>query len=59
MSSIIEDIPENDKRYTPPRCQDPSHNPPNMIYIPPGKRLRHKCPTCGQESILYSKTFYC
>ena len=34
-------------------CNDPSHNPPNMIVIPRGHRMVHTCPSCGQKSIFY------
>lgn len=33
------------ERWRP--CQHPDHNVPNMIYIPPGKKLVHTCPGCG------------
>lgn len=28
-------------------CQDPSHNPPTHLWIPPGQGYRHVCPRCG------------
>jgi hypothetical protein len=27
-------------------CNDPNHNIPQFIYIPPGKGYKHKCPRC-------------
>ncbi len=33
-------------------CRDPSHQPPTMLYIPPGQQYRHVCPTCGAVVIL-------
>ena len=28
-------------------CNDPNHNPPAHVHIPPGKGYHHICPTCG------------
>jgi hypothetical protein len=41
------DLPKDEKK-----CNDPEHEAPNMIYIPPGKGYRHVCPKCGEESII-------
>lgn len=35
-------------------CDDMSHFPPNFICIPYGMQYRHKCPSCGHESIVRS-----
>jgi hypothetical protein len=53
MPTIIEDDPN----YTPP-CMHPEHNPPTHISVPPGKRLRHTCPKCGQETIVVGSSPY-
>lgn len=33
-------------------CLDRGHNPPTHLFIPPGMRYRHFCPSCGHEVIL-------
>ncbi|MFA5234766.1 MAG: hypothetical protein WC390_10235 [Sulfurimonas sp.] len=43
----FEDIPKVE------RCTHPQHNPPNMLWIPPGKQYRHICPGCGKETVLH------
>jgi len=45
------DIIEDDPAYRPPCCH-PQHEPPRHICIPPGKRLRHRCPGCGKETVI-------
>lgn len=38
---------EDDPYFTESKyCNDPLHNPPMFISIPPGKIYRHVCPTC-------------
>lgn len=34
-------------------CRHPEHEPPSMLYIPPGKGYRHVCPGCGKTVNLY------
>ena len=41
---------EDDLQFEP--CMNPSHDPPNMLYVPPGKRYRHVCPGCGKVSYI-------
>jgi len=36
---------EDDPRT--PHCVHPEHQPPSLLYIPPGKIYRHVCPACG------------
>jgi len=43
--------PPLDEPYKIDYCRDPNHDFPNMLYIAPGKKHVHKCPTCGQVSI--------
>ena len=38
------------------RCRHPEHNPPNHLYIPPGKQYRHICPGCGKEMVIQSSS---
>lgn len=40
---------------TPKICNDPSHNPPNMLLVPAGKVYIHVCPSCGLESKVYGQ----
>lgn len=47
--SGLEPIPPEEKP-----CDDMNHFPPNYICIPYGMQYRHKCPSCGVESILRS-----
>jgi len=35
-------------------CRNPSHDPPNMIVLPPGI-YEHECPGCGQFATLTDK----
>lgn len=35
-------------------CRDPEHNPPTMMYVPPGTTYTHRCPSCGKESVIKS-----
>lgn len=35
-----------------PRCVDPRHQPPTMLYVPPDQEYVHVCPSCGQTTIL-------
>ena len=51
MPTIIEDIPYQEAQK---RCSDPEHNKPCYVNIPHGKRLRHYCPACGKETIIYN-----
>lgn len=46
---------EDDPSYFKP-CLHPEHNPPSLICIPHGKRLRHCCPGCGSTSIIAGPT---
>ena len=41
------------------QCNHPSHNPPNMLYIPGGKTYTHVCPSCVQETVLQSSSVRC
>lgn len=36
----------------PEVCRNPEHNPPEHLYIPPGKGYRHRCPGCGSVSTI-------
>ena len=59
---LIKTIMENDKQINKDKqdgffdldlplsnkCKHPSHEPPSMLYIPPGKGYRHICPNCGK-----------
>ena len=40
-----------------PICTHPEHNPP--MDIPPGMQYRHRCPTCGVESVLMTPEITC
>lgn len=42
----FEDIPVQE------RCLNQEHEPPTLLYIPPGKQYRHTCPGCGRVTIL-------
>ncbi len=42
---------EDDPTFVKP-CLNPSHEPPNMLYIEPGKQYRHVCQGCGKVTIL-------
>jgi len=55
LSTIIEDDP-NYAWDESKHCRHPQHNPPRHICIPGGKRLRHKCPACGKEQIIYNSS---
>jgi hypothetical protein len=44
---------EDDPDYVRP-CAHPQHEPPRHICIPPGQRLRHRCPGCGRVTFVYS-----
>jgi len=44
MPTHFEDLPKQDV------CNDPEHDPPNMIVIPPGKKMIHVCPSCGKRA---------
>lgn len=33
-------------------CADPEHEPPSMLYVPPGEGYRHVCPTCKKVTII-------
>lgn len=35
----------------PKPCLHPQHDPPGMIVIPPGHKMVHTCPACGQQSV--------
>lgn len=45
-TSGLEPIPTEEKP-----CVDSSHFPPTHIYIPAGFQYRHRCPSCGYESV--------
>jgi len=38
-------------------CTSYDHNPPTMLYIPPGQRYRHVCPACGAVTLLRPHNF--
>ncbi len=40
-------------------CNHPEHNPPNYLYIPPGKGYRHVCPSCGKMVKIIPKHYVC
>jgi hypothetical protein len=42
-----------EKQEWPQGCRDTQHAPPHFISIPPGMRYRHRCPSCGDESVVY------
>lgn len=46
----LEPDPDYDKHRP---CRHREHDPPSHIYIPPGMRLRHICPGCGEEQVIY------
>ena len=33
-------------------CNHPNHNPPQHLFIPMGRGYRHKCPKCGNVTVL-------
>ena len=37
-------------------CRNPSHEPPNMLYIPPGQTHTHVCPGCGFTVVMHGST---
>lgn len=39
-------------------CLNSEHNPPSMLYIPPGQVYRHVCPGCGYECVIYSQSVW-
>lgn len=41
-----------DMPYNPAPCMDCEHNPPSMLYIPPGEVWEHVCPSCGKRTIM-------
>jgi hypothetical protein len=45
---------DNAGRWPVKTCMSPSHNFPNMLYIPPGESHTHKCPACGMETTVRS-----
>lgn len=52
--SRLEDDPEHQG------CLDMNHLPGLMgLYIPPGQRYVHVCPTCGHETIIRSSHIRC
>jgi hypothetical protein len=40
-------------------CNDPSHNFPSHLWIPPGQSHTHKCPRCGQETTVTAPIITC
>lgn len=48
--------PEEQKRFKPP-CRDREHHPPNMMVI--RVPMKWKCPSCGQETMLYPTNYTC
>ena len=46
-----DNLPE-DSRYA--ICNHPGHQPPQHLYVPPGKKYRHVCPGCGKVTYLRS-----
>jgi hypothetical protein len=38
------------------RCQDPEHDFPTMVYIPPGRGYRHVCPTCERSIVVIGRS---
>lgn len=40
-------------------CMDPSHGFPTHLYVPPGMKYVHYCPSCGQKAVVYSPTVWC
>lgn len=41
------------KEWKPAKvCRHRGHEPPTMIYIPPGQTRKHVCPACGKETIM-------
>lgn len=40
-------------------CISPQHNPPMLIYIPPGQTFVHTCPGCGEQMVLHSSNVTC
>lgn len=50
-------IISDDDFYIP--CTSPEHNPPSMIVIPPGSKLVHTCPRCGQVTTIRPNIVIC
>jgi hypothetical protein len=40
-------------------CMSSDHEPPNLIYIPPGQAMEHTCSGCGRKTILRGSASYC
>lgn len=53
LQSGFEDIPVEQQ------CLDLSHEPPAHLCIPPGKRYRHVCPSCGYTVVLQPLQITC
>lgn len=34
------------------RCRDVHHQPPMHLYIPPGEKHVHICPSCGKRTVM-------
>ena len=54
IESGFEDIPKDMQ----PVCSNLSHNPPNSLCVPEGKRYRHVCLECGHVQYIYSSISY-
>lgn len=39
------------------RCMSPSHDFPNMLYIPTGQKYTHTCPCCGYTITVYGNKY--
>lgn len=40
-------------------CLDRQHDPPMHLYIPPGKRYVHICPSCKRKIVLNGLSIFC
>ncbi len=43
---------EDDPNFKEDACRHHDHKPPGHLVVLPGKRYRHVCPGCGEESII-------
>lgn len=40
-------------------CNDPQHNPPSHLFVPPGYVYKHSCPSCGSTVYLQPDVITC
>lgn len=58
MRYVYNELPKVRGKSLVEICRDPSHKFPSMLYIPPGFSKTHKCPGCGQETMVKSPIVY-